>query len=47
MGDWIESRASRRPIDATVAADDQDDEGSPRVLGRLRSRLRLLRPRNR
>ncbi len=47
MGDWIESRASRLPVDATVAADDQDDEGSPRLLGRLRSRLRLLRLRNR
>lgn len=51
MGDWIESRANRRPpaespVSPSVVADSQDDEPSPRFLGRLRSRLRSLRLRN-
>jgi len=47
MGDWIESRATRPPDEPVVAADGQDDEASPRFFGRLRSRLRQLRLRNR
>jgi hypothetical protein len=47
MGDWIESRASRPTTQSIVSADAEEDEPSPRLLGRLRSRLRLLRMRNR
>jgi len=47
MGDWIESRAIRPPAESVIVADGQDDEASPRFFGRLRSRLRLLRLRNR
>jgi pimeloyl-ACP methyl ester carboxylesterase len=47
MGDWIESRANRPPAESVVATDEQDDEPSPRFLGRLRSRLRQIRFRNR
>ena len=46
-GDWIESRANRPPAEPVIVADGQDDEASPRFFGRLRSRLRLLRLRNR
>jgi pimeloyl-ACP methyl ester carboxylesterase len=51
MGDWIERRANRPPAESpvlsSIVADSQDDEPSPRFLGRLRSRLRLLRLRSR
>jgi pimeloyl-ACP methyl ester carboxylesterase len=48
MGDWIESRANRSRDDLSVReAIQAEEEVSPRLLGRLRSRLHSLRLRNR
>jgi pimeloyl-ACP methyl ester carboxylesterase len=47
MGDWIESRANRTTAPSTVSAVGEEDEPSPRLLGRLRSRLRSFRLRSR
>jgi pimeloyl-ACP methyl ester carboxylesterase len=48
MGDWIESRANRPRANLSVRdASQAEEEASPRLLGRLRSRLHSLRLRNR
>jgi pimeloyl-ACP methyl ester carboxylesterase len=47
MGDWIESRTNRPPAESVTASEWQDEGTSPRFWGRLRSRFRQLRFRNR